>query len=211
MSSIKRNVFAILFAIVGVVFVFKITVFTLIKIHSFLAVTSPVDAEVLVVEGWLFDYMLDEAVKEIQTGKYKYIVTTGKINNSSQRSSQRGLMNTAEICKEKLIKRGVKASSIHAVAAPAVESQHTLYTAAAIKNWLVERKINAVNVFTGGPHGRKSLIVFQKSLGKDIKVGIISCKIKHYPPVYWWTSLTGTKVTLRYLGGYLYALCLNYQ
>ena len=33
--------------------------------------------EVLVVEGWMFDYMLEASVKEINKGKYKYIITTG--------------------------------------------------------------------------------------------------------------------------------------
>jgi len=207
----KKKVIATISSIFVFIFIYNATVFTLIEIHSFLAVTSPVDAEVLVVEGWLFDYMLNEAAEEIQTGKYKYIVTTGIDKYMSQETPSKGLINTAETCKDKLIQRGIHASTIYPVASSHVDGQYTLFTATAIKSWLVQRNIKAVNVFTGGPHGRKSLVIFQKALGKDIQVGVITCKAKHYPPVYWWTSLTGAKATLRYLAGYLYALSLNDQ
>jgi hypothetical protein len=81
--------------------------------------------------------------------------------------------------------------------------------ALATKEWLIANQIKAVNVFTGGPHGRKSYVIFKKALGDGIRVGVISCPIKHYP-TRWWTSLRGTSVTLRYLAGYFYAVLWGY-
>src|SRR3712207_5401157 len=49
----------------------------LIGLHSFLSQNNRVDAEVLVVEGWLPDYALNEAYREFTSHPYKYIITTG--------------------------------------------------------------------------------------------------------------------------------------
>ncbi len=57
---------------------YKLLVPALISIHSFLSITRPIDAQTLVVEGWIFDYMLDDAVREIRKGKYLTVVTTGR-------------------------------------------------------------------------------------------------------------------------------------
>lgn len=46
-------------------------------LDRFLAESQPVNANILVIEGWLPDYALDEAVKEIGKHPYQYIVTTG--------------------------------------------------------------------------------------------------------------------------------------
>lgn len=178
----------------------------MIAIHAFLALDKPVDAEVLIVEGWLFDYMLDAAAQEIKKGKYRMVVTTGFELELEKYSKHYGSKSTAEYCKTRLSYRGIDSSIIYAVPAPPVKNDHTFQSAAAIKSWLNQRKIESVNVFTGGPHGRKSLILFQKALGKDIKVGVISCKIKDYDSIYWWTSLRGAKATIRYIAGYIYAL-----
>ena len=65
---------ALISVIVFILFFNKI----MVSIHQFLEITSPIDAKILVVEGWLtsFDYTLPEAVKEFQSGSYDYIVTT---------------------------------------------------------------------------------------------------------------------------------------
>lgn len=49
------------------------------RITSFLSLTSRTDANLLVVEGWLPDYAIDEAYKEFKSGKYDLIVTTGLV------------------------------------------------------------------------------------------------------------------------------------
>jgi len=49
------------------------------RIISFLSLTSRTDANLLVVEGWLPDYAIDEAYKEFKSGEYDLIVTTGLV------------------------------------------------------------------------------------------------------------------------------------
>jgi len=49
------------------------------RIASFLSHTERTEANLLIVEGWLPDYAIDEAYNEFKTGKYDLIVTTGLI------------------------------------------------------------------------------------------------------------------------------------
>lgn len=188
----------LLSCVLGVAGVYRLTVLLLIGLHTFLSPTRPVGTEVLVVEGWLPDYMLDEAADLIRSRGYRYVVTTGL---------QTGTKNGADACKQKLERRGIEAARIHAIASgPAV--QNTLNSARTVRSWLEGRGVHAVDIFTSGTHGRKSLVVFEKVFDRGVNVGVISARIHHYPPVYWWTSLRGTRVTLEYLLGYVYALCL---
>ncbi|HEY9650475.1 MAG TPA: YdcF family protein, partial [Coleofasciculaceae cyanobacterium] len=54
---------------------FILLIFT--NIHPFLAPYSPIKAEVLVVEGWINDYALKDAIKEFERGGYQKLITTG--------------------------------------------------------------------------------------------------------------------------------------
>ncbi len=185
---------------------YSILVYLLISLYTFLALSKPVSADVLIVEGWLFEYMLDSAAKEIKKSNYKYIITTGIKEKYPKDSRYYGFESQADYCKTRLSIHGIDPSTIYALSSVGVSKNRTFHTASAIKTWLTERNISAVNVYTGGPHARKSLLLFQKALGEAIKVGVISCKIKHFDPVYWWTSWRGIQITLRYFAGYIYAL-----
>ena len=178
----------------------------LIALHSFLAVTRRVDADVMVVEGWILKEMLDEVIQDFQTGGYRYVITSG-LNYPFRKGSRHfGFASYAEYCKAQLCRRGMPPELIFALAAPLGRHNRTYQSARAIKDWLVQREVKAVNVYSGGPHARKSWHLFKRALGKEIEVGIVSCKVKHYDPHRWWTSPAGIQTTLRYSLGYLYAV-----
>ncbi len=46
-------------------------------IYPFLRENEPIEAEILVVEGWLPEYALEEALKEFRSHPYRLLVTTG--------------------------------------------------------------------------------------------------------------------------------------
>src|SRR5947199_10816158 len=46
-------------------------------VYPFLAITHPVNANILVVEGWIHEYAIRAAVKEFQTNHYQRVFTTG--------------------------------------------------------------------------------------------------------------------------------------
>ena len=46
-------------------------------VYPFLAITHRVNADVLVVEGWVHEYTIRAAVDEFRSGSYKRVFTTG--------------------------------------------------------------------------------------------------------------------------------------
>jgi hypothetical protein len=49
----------------------------LFRIYPFLAVTHRVNSNVLVVEGWVYEYAIQAAVDEFRSGGYTRVFTTG--------------------------------------------------------------------------------------------------------------------------------------
>jgi len=178
----------------------------LIALHSFLALTRRVDADVMVVEGWILKEMLDEVIQDFQTRGYKYIITSGLKYPFGKGSKHYGCASYADYCKTQLCNRGMNPELIHALPAPLGKHDRTYQSARAIKEWLIQKEVTAINVYSGGPHARKSWCLFKRALGKKIEVGIVSCNVKHYDPDRWWTSPAGIMATTRYSLGYLYAV-----
>jgi hypothetical protein len=65
----------------------------ILGLYNFLAQNDRVDAEILVVEGWLPEYALEEAIKEYKSHPYKKIVTTGGPIDSTFRMHSNGTLH----------------------------------------------------------------------------------------------------------------------
>ena len=185
--------------IVGLTFV--------LTIHDFLAITQRVEANVLVVEGWVSNHTaIREAAEEFKKGQYKLLITVGGPIGDVEGSV--GQPSAAILAASKLQELGVDNCLIVALTAPTAV-QHRTYTAAlTLRDWLRESEpqTKAVNIFTIGPHARKSLVLFSRALGPHIDVGVIAGTDDDYNLDYWWMSIQGTYVISRKLLGYLYAV-----
>ena len=123
------NAFKIAALLLGIAFIFFFNRI-MVSIHHFLEITSPIDAQVLVVEGWLsgFDYTLPEVLKEYQRGNYDYIVAS----SSSGRAK-----SGAEECAEKLRALGVDRGKIISVTGPPLKKYKVLLINRCIENILL--------------------------------------------------------------------------
>src|SRR6266481_4151919 len=54
-----------------------ISVLVFTSVYPFLAITHRVNANILVVEGWIHEYAIRTAVKEFQSNHYQRVFTTG--------------------------------------------------------------------------------------------------------------------------------------
>src|SRR5450759_4380691 len=63
----------LLFTFLGV----ALTMTGVLTVHPFLAVTEPIPAKVLVVEGWVPNYVLEEARAEFERHHYGKLYVTG--------------------------------------------------------------------------------------------------------------------------------------
>ena len=172
---------------------------------SFLTVNDPVDNGALVVEGWLPDYALQQAITEFERDHYSRIyVTGGPLENGGPLSEYRTF---AELGAATLIRLGLITNAVQAVPAPAVRVDRTYASAVALKNWLhtngsVETNFNVISF---GVHSRRSRLLFEKALDKGCRVGIIAIEDRDYDSGRWWKSSAGVRTVIDEMIAYWYA------
>jgi len=185
--------------VVGLVFV--------LTIHDFLAINRPVEANILVVEGWVYSHpAIREAAEEFKRGEYRLLITVGgPIGEADGNSDQ---PSSAMLVANRLQELGMDKRRIVVLAVSKVSRHRTYASALALRNWLRDSgtQTTGVNVFTIGPHARKSLVLFSRALGQGIAVGVIAGTDDDYDPDRWWMSVRGIYVIFRKLLGYLYAV-----
>ncbi len=161
----------------------------------------------LVVEGWIPDFALEEAIDEFKRGNYKYLVTVGGQDTSlsSKKSS------VAENSAAKIRELGFDEQNLISVPGPSTKRHHTLKAALAFQTWLQDSKlpIKGVNVITIDLHARKSYTLYKRTLGNDMDVGVISVKTRGYDPNFWWLTPKAVCWVFRFFAGYLYALVVE--
>lgn len=186
-------------------------IFGLTHVHPFLAVTSPLDAEVLVVEGWITDYELKEALTEFENGSYRQLITTGiPLERGSYLAEYK---NHAEVAAATLTKLGLEKQKLIIVPAPDAKKDRTYASAIALRQWLSKAnfKLKSINLFTSDVHTRRSWLIFQQALAPKIKVGAIAAQTLSYNPQHWWSSSAGVRSVIDELVAYVYARIVSWK
>lgn len=195
----RLKYFGLVMLVVGIVFV--------VKVHDFLAVSVPVTADILVVEGWIRQASaMREVITEFNRGHYTWLVTVGEtFEGNGAASSQK---NSAELVATRLHELGVNKEGIIVLPVPSVNFHRTYASALTVHAWLKKShiKTQGINVFTLGAHARKSLVLFQRVIGPEVAIGVIAGKDDSYNPDFWWLSPRGNYVIARKTLGYLYAV-----
>lgn len=178
----------------------------LLGIYPFLAITTPVDAHVLVVEGWVHPYAMEAASKEFKARKYAQVYTTG-----GPVVGKGGYINdwntVASVGAELLVKAGVPRSKVRMVPCRVSGRDRTYSSALALRDWLDDNGVapESLNVMTEGAHARRTRLMFQAALGDRVKVGIISVRSPDFDARHWWYYSEGTETIIDETIGYLYA------
>jgi hypothetical protein len=177
--------------------------------ESFLSLTERRPAEVLVVEGWIGPDGVRAAAAEFAQGGYKYVVASGGVTKSE--GWQEGGWSYAEGAQHQLIRSGVAEARIIVATAKDVELQFIFESAVAVSRALQAKGIHPknVNVFTFGPHARRSRLVFAKVCQPETKVGVISWVPSKQEMVPWWYSSDRAIDLLTETAGYVYEACFN--
>jgi len=181
------------------------------RIHSFLAVkTQRVDANVLVVEGWIWDYGMHAAAEEFKGGNYSFIATSGlRISNEPKPGSSNDI-SVASLAQDSLRSYGVPADQIIVCPADKTSWNRTSSSARAVREKLQLQGIalKGINVLTIGPHARQSWLAYRHIMGPEIPVGIITVPTQNFDPNRWWLSRGGiyaiTKDSIGWLREWLF-------
>src|SRR5205823_4706553 len=144
-------------------------------VYPYLATTHRVDAEVLVVEGWIHEYAIRAALKEFQSNHYARIFTTGGPVEGTG-----GYINdyctSASVGADLLKKWGLPDERLQMVPSRVMDRDRTYGSAVALRNWFRDHNmaVSGIDVVTEDVHARRTRLLFEKALGKNVVVGIIA-------------------------------------
>ncbi|HWX21363.1 MAG TPA: ElyC/SanA/YdcF family protein [Candidatus Binatia bacterium] len=175
------------------------------EIHPFLAVTEPLPGGVLVVEGWAPDYALEATVAEFRRNHYdKLYVTGGPLEAGAPLSVYKTF---AELGAATLLKLGLNTNEVQAVPAPLVRQDRTYVSAVSLRRWLSGHGLAPamVHLISEGPHARRSRLMFERALGKGVKVGVTAVPSMDYDERHWWRSSAGVRGVIAEALAYGYA------
>lgn len=174
-------------------------------IHPFLAVNAPVEADVLVVEGWVADYAFEAASRKFSQGGYQMIyVTGGPMERGAPLSEYKTYAALGAAVLDVL---QVPTNQLQAVPAPKVKRERTYISALALRDWFEKNEIQPqqINLMTIGVHARRSRLMFERAFGSSVEVGIICVEDENYDPNRWWAYSQGVRMVLGETVGYVYA------
>jgi len=190
----------------GVILAFYVFLF---RIYPFLAVTHRVDADVLVVEGWIHEYAIRAAVEEFRSKSYQRVFTTGGPVEGAG-----GYINdyqtSASVGADLLKKNGLSNEFLQMVPSRVMDRDRTYASAVALRTWFREHNlpVRGVNVLTEDVHARRTCLLFQKALGHNVAVGVIAVPNPDYDARHWWRYSEGVKDVFAESVAYIYARLL---
>jgi hypothetical protein len=164
-----------------------------LRIHPFLAVTERTKADVLVVEGWLPNYALEECISEFHAGHYRLLMTVGGEILSGTNIDPGD--NLASYAAARLKWLGLPPQFVQAVPSPVKYRDRTFGSALALRRWCEanHEQLKSFNLVTLGPHARRSRLLFEKAFDEKVGVGVIAIENREYDPAQWWRYSEGVK------------------
>jgi len=180
--------------------------FLLKTVHPFLTPTHRVDTNILVVEGWVHDYVIRAAAKEFMTGGYERVFATGGPSTGSGGYTW-DADTSASVGAGQLRAAGIPSTFVQMVPSHVIGRDRTYYSAVALRDWLRERNINmdSFNIVAEDAHSRRTWLLFQEAFGDKVKVGIIAVRNPDYDARRWWESSDGFREVSSEAIAYLYA------
>lgn len=175
-------------------------------IVSFLAPVNTMNADVLVVEGYLPDYAILESIKVFNNGNYKYLVLTGKKRSKGAHLDM--YANDGAYSAATLEKVGFDMSKVVVVVArDDIRKDRTFYSAIALNDWLQSHHpdFTSVDLVSLGCHSRRSQRLFQKALIDKFEVGIYAVQNQSYEQDRWWRSSHGFREVTKESLAWVYA------
>src|SRR6266480_2609289 len=180
-------------------------------VYPFLAITHPVNANILVVEGWIHEYAIRAAVKEFQTNHYQRVFTTG-----GPVAGTGGYINdfytSASVGADLLKKCGLPDERVQMVPSRVMDRDRTYGSAVALRNWFRDHNmpLSGIDIVTEDVHARRTRLLFQKALGDKVTVGVIAIANPDYDAKHWWSYSEGVKQVVSEATAYIYTRFLFY-
>ena len=173
---------------------------------GFLSPEDPVTSNTLIVEGFLPDYALVEAMHIFEQGRYQRMIITGKKRPKGAPLDQ--YANDGEYSAATLARLGFSMDRVQVVAEPNnIIKDRTYESALAVKKWAKENNLSlkTINLVSLGCHSRRSRLMFEEAFGDSTDVGIIAIRNQSFNPKRWWRSSHGFREVTKESLAWIYA------
>jgi len=192
--------------VIIILFTVAITLIILKNMATFLAHNEPVQGQYLIVEGWLSEPALLEALTTYKTGGYKFLITTG---GPDTRHINPLHETYAEQSAAFIQNRGFDDSNLIVIATPASAQNRTFLSAVMVRDWLTANSTvkSTIDVFSGDVHARRTHKLYKMAFADEIKIGIIAAQANGFDLQYWWQTSEGAKAVLTESAGLLWVTC----
>jgi len=175
------------------------------NLYPFLAPEKTPHEGLMVVEGWIHDFALDEAVLMYRAGNYSKVVCTGVPIETGSYIQQ--YKSYPEMTAARLHRLGIPEDQIVVAIADQMKKDRTYAAAVALREAFMAYNVTETNLHlvTTGPHGRRSRMLFQKALGPDYAIGVTCLEDFSYDAEDWYKCSEGARAVLGELIAYTYA------
>jgi len=166
---------------------------------------------VLVIEGWVPDSVLEAGFAEFNRHHYDKVFITGAPIERGGFLSIYG--NQADLCSATLLKLGMNSNVLQSVPTPVVSKDRTYASAVALRQWWRAHGMapTNVNLFSLGPHARRSRLLFRRALGKEVTVGVVALSVGDYDARHWWRTSQGFRSVTDELIAYCYVRAMFWR
>jgi len=187
----------VMFTCMALFFVWMIT------IYDFLAVNKPIKSNILAIEGYLFDSLLDSIARTGLKQESLIFVCTGVPVEKGFVCS--GYTNYAFYNADVLKSKGLDSSRIITAPLEIAHTDRTYSMALAVKEKLESMGYTSgeINVVCSGTHARRSWLLYRKAFKSNWKVGVITYTDNLYRGA-WWYSSEGVRAVVYEMLAYFY-------
>jgi hypothetical protein len=150
-------------------------------------------AATVVVEGWLDEADLDQALATVRSRRYRRVlVTGGPIESWDDARVWKTYAARAAGYLKVRVPGGVE---VIAVPATATAKNRTYLSAVTVREWARSTGVtlDAIDLYTEGVHARRSRLVYRLAFGPAVEVGVLAATPPGFDPQRWWSSSAGAK------------------
>jgi hypothetical protein len=155
-----------------------------------------VGGEFLLVEGWLPDEGLRQAMRRFEEGGYRRMLVTGGPLLKGYALTR--YQTYAALAAAALADMGLNPALMVEIPGPPVLRDRTYASARAVGDWLAANGFGAgrLDILTQGPHARRTWTLYQLALGPGWTCGVIAVPPLDYDPGRWWLSSEGVDAVI---------------
>jgi len=185
-------------------FIFLFAFLFMLWIPQFLSQHKPVQGNILMLDGQVPDFAIEQAIDCYQSGDYQLIITSGSKIPSGYFVAN--MQTMADLTRATFLKLGLDSTEVIAVPTSYVLRDRTFHSAQTLHQWLADHssEVKSIDIVTVGCHARRSRVLFQKALGDQYKVGVICIEDPSFELKRWWKSSIGARVVISETIAYTY-------